>query len=582
MDLEKHPTLFRFVLSEMRGLRAGVFIAVLRSVAIAPLPWLFGVMIDRHVPGGNLRGIFVTGWIFVGLLLLHMAFAVSAARRIGGGVTTIVKDLRSLIFNRLQLLHFAYLDRSTSGRLLSKYAFDTQKIQDLTVLILNQFLPTFCYGLTVMLIILVVDWRLSLVVLLVMPMVYIANKLFKTRLKSRNQAVRLAQEKLTGSANEMISALRLVRSLGEEEKAGDRLQGDNHHVAETRVGLINITSVFGTYIFINNQLVTLIVVSAGALMVIEGHLTVGALFSFMAALPIIMQPFVMVTQFMEQYAMGQESYHSIRELVCNANVEPWKGEEFPAEFRGEIRFRNVGFSYPGKEHNPVFEGLNLHIRPGENVALVGASGSGKSTIANLILGLYTRNQGDIEVDGIPQERLDMRRFRRQCAIVLQENVLLSGTVMENIRFAKGDATDGEVLAAAVAANADEFIRNLPEGYHSVIGERGVSLSGGQKQRLSIARAMLRNPRVMILDEATSALDNESEALIQEALEALARGRTVITIAHRLSTIRNADRIIVLGHGKILEEGNYETLRQAGGPFARMVAGNRRESPLIST
>ncbi len=576
MDLDKSPTLIRFVIAEGKALRWGVFIAILRSVAIAPLPWLFGVMIDRHVPAANIQGILVTAWIFVALLLLHMAFAVSAARRIGSGVTSIVKDLRSLIFNRLQFLHFAYLDRSTSGRLLSKYAFDTQKIQDLTVLILNQFLPTFCYGLTVMIIILLVDWRLSLVVLLVMPMVYTAQRLFRTRLNKNNQAVRLAQEKLIGNANEMISALRLVRSLGEEEKAENRLQHDNRHVAETRVGLINIASVFGTYIFVNNQFITLIVVGAGALMVIKGTLSVGALFSFMAALPIIMQPFVMITQFIEQYAMGQEAYTSIRELVCNDNVEPWSGHEYPAEFRGDIRFSGVHFAYPGKEDQPVFHDLSLHIRPGENVALVGSSGSGKSTIANLILGLYASTQGTITIDGIAQTQLDMRRFRRHCAIVLQENVLLSGSVIENIRFAKGDASDDEVRAAAIAANADEFIRNLPEGYNSIIGERGVSLSGGQKQRLSIARAILRNPRVLILDEATSALDNESEALIQQALERLSAGRTVITIAHRLSTIRNADRIIVLGQGRILEEGDYETLSTANGPFSRMARHTPRD------
>lgn len=572
MDLDRHETLFQFVRSETRHLLGGVLIAVLRSLLIAPLPMMFGLMIDRHVPAGDVRGILLTGWIFVALLLLHMAFAITAARKIGGGVTAIVKDLRSLIFNRLQFLHFGYLDRSTSGRLLSKYAFDTQKVQDLTVLMLNQFLPTVFYGFSVMTIMIVLDWRLSLVVLLIMPMVYTARKLFRDRLKNQNKEVRLAQEKLTGSANEMISALRLVRSLGEEQKAESRLQTDNHQVAETRVGLINLSSVFGTYIFVSNQVVSLIVISAGAMMVIHGQMSVGVLFSFVTALPIIMQPFTMVTQFIEQYAMGQESYRSIRELVCNPYVEQWHGQEFPPEFRGHLRFDRVEFSYPGKENAPVFRNFSLSIPAGQSVALVGASGSGKSTIANLILGLYSPAGGTIFVDGIPQERLDMRRFRRQCAIVLQENILLSGTVMENIRFAKSDATDAEVYAAAVAANADDFIRNLPQGYHTVIGERGVSLSGGQKQRISIARAILRNPRVLILDEATSALDNESEALIQQALERLASGRTVITIAHRLSTIRNADRIVVLGHGEILEEGDYETLSQANGPFQALAAG----------
>ncbi|MCC5844707.1 MAG: ABC transporter ATP-binding protein [Verrucomicrobia bacterium] len=570
MDLNKNETLLQFVRSEMRHLWGGVVIAIFRSFCVAPLPMMFGMMIDRFVPSGNVPGILATAWIFVALLLLHMYFSVTAARVIGTGVTEIIRDLRSLIFNRLQFLHFGYLDRSTSGRLLSKYAFDTQKVQDLTLMMLNQFLPTFCYGLTVMIIMLFVEWRLSLVIFLVMPMVALARKMFKQRLRKNNKLVRLAQERLTGSANEMISALRLVRSLGEEDKAENRLAFQNQQVAETRVGLINVSSVFGTYVFVSNQFVSLIVVAAGALMVIHGQMSIGVLFAFVAALPIIMQPFVMVTQFIEQYAMGQEAYSSIRELACNPYVEQWRGKVFPGKFRGGIEIKDIHFSYPGKEAQPVFEGLNLSIRPGESVALVGASGSGKSSIANLILGLYTLNGGRIEIDGIPQVDLDMRRFRRQCAIVLQENILLSGTVMDNIRFAKSEASDEEVIEAAEAANADEFIRNLPEGYQTVIGERGVSLSGGQKQRLSIARAILRNPRILILDEATSALDNESEALIQQALDRLSSGRTVITIAHRLTTIRNADRIIVLGNGKILEHGSYDELVAANGAFRAMV------------
>lgn len=570
LDLDKNETMLQFMRSETRHLWSGVAVAFLRSFCVAPLPMLFGVIIDRFVPPGNTAGILAVAWIFVALLLLHMFFAVTAARMIGTGVTQIVKDLRSLIFNRLQFLHFGYLDRSTSGRLLSKYAFDTQKVQDLILIILNQFLPTFCYGLTVMGIMLYVEWRLSLVIFLVMPMVALARKMFKNRLRQNNKLVRLAQERLTGSANEMISALRLVRSLGEEDKAESRLAFQNQQVAETRVGLINVSSVFGTYVFVSNQLVSLIVVAVGALMVIHGGMSIGVLFAFVAALPIIMQPFVMVTQFLEQYAMGQEAYSSIRELACNPYVEQWHGKVFPAEFRGGIEFRDIRFWYPGKESQPVFDGLNLSVRPGENIALVGASGSGKSTIANLILGLYSLNGGRIEIDGIPQVDLDMRKFRRQCAIVLQENILLSGSVMDNIRFAKSEASDAEVIEAAKAANADEFIRNLPEGYNTVIGERGVSLSGGQKQRLSIARAILRNPRILILDEATSALDNESEALIQQALDRLASGRTVITIAHRLTTIRNAHRIIVLGNGQILEQGTYDQLVEANGAFRAMV------------
>jgi len=571
MKIEDSDSLLRFMASVAGRVRLGLFLAIMRSFCIAPLPWLFGVMIERHVPSGNNLVVMVICWICVGLLLVHTAFSVSAAYVIGRGVTSITKDLRSLIFTRLQFLSFTYLDKSTAGRLLSKYAFDTQKVQDVVILTLNQLVPNICYGIGVTIIMVVVDWKLATVVLLILPVVYLARAIFKKRIKRRNHEVRVAQERLTGNANEMISALRLVRSFGEEEKAESRLHHDNSKAAQTRAGLIGTTSVFGTFLFVSNQIVSLVVVAVGSLMVINGHLSIGVLFAFVAALPIVMAPFQMITQFIEQYAMGQESYQSVRELIACPSVESWQGTRLPNPLNGEITFRNVQFAYPGKEQEPVLSNFDLQIRAGEQVALVGASGSGKSTIANLILGLYQTTGGAIEIDGVPQHALDMRAFRQRCAIVMQENILLSGSVMENIRFARSSATDEEVIEAARAANAEDFINNLPEGYETTIGERGVSLSGGQRQRLSIARALLRNPRILILDEATSALDNRSEALIQQALENLARDRTVITIAHRLTTIRKVDRVIVLGNGKILEQGRFDELAVSGGVFAGMLA-----------
>lgn len=568
--VQKSVSVLKFLFYDAGRLKFGLLLAVLRSFMIAPIPWLLGIIIDNQVPSGNTTGILVTCVLILGLLLLHMGFAVSGAQVIGNVVTEMIKELRGEIFRRLQFLSFGYLDSSTTGRLVSKYAFDTTRVQDISLQTLNQVVPTLFYGFSVLAIMLVLNWQLSFVVILVIPVFSLAKRLFQKRLQDRNNAARLAQESLTGSATEMISALRLVRSLGEEKKAEARLSVDNVRVAETRVGLIAIGSVFGTFLFVSNQLIALVVIATGAFMVVHDMLTVGTLFAFVAALPIIMQPFQMISQFIEQYAMGQESYRSVRELVTCNYVENWQGTEIISPMHGRIDFNSVTFAYPGKEDMPVLRDFNLSIRPGENLALVGQSGSGKSTLANLVLGLYSIQKGSIEIDGIPQDRLDMRAFRRRCAIVMQDNILLSGSIMENIRFARDDATNEEVIAAAQSANADRFIRDLPKGYETLVGERGVSLSGGQRQRISIARAILRAPQILILDEATSALDNESEALIQEALERLTEGRTVITIAHRLSTIRNADRIIVLQEGRILEQGSFAELGNSDGAFAKLL------------
>jgi len=563
-------SLLGFLFHDKKRLIVGLTLAILRSLMIAPIPWLLGVIIDNHVPSANTTGIMVIGMVIGGLLLLHTVFAISGAQVLGRQVTTMVKEVRGDIFRRLQFLSFGYLDSSTTGRLVSKYAFDTTRVQDISLQTLNNVMPTFFYGLSVLLIMLLMDWQLSVVVVLIIPVFMLAKKIFRKKLKDRNHEARIAQEKMTGSATEMISALRLVRSLGEEKKAEARMLIDNARVAETRVDMIKVSSIFGTFLFVSNQIIGLTVLASGAFMVVYDMLSVGTLFAFVAALPIIMQPFQMISQFIEQYVIGQESYRSIRELVTCDYVEDWKGDQKLENLRGGIDFKNVTFSYASKEESPVFEHFELSIQPGENLALVGQSGSGKSTLANLVLGLYSVQKGVIEIDGVPQSQLDMRDFRRRCAIVMQDNILLSGTILENIRFARDDATDEEIKNAARAANADEFIRALPNGYETVVGERGVSLSGGQRQRISIARAILRNPQILILDEATSALDNESESLIQEAMERLTVGRTVITIAHRLSTIRNADRIVVLKEGKILEQGPFTDLARSGGSFSQLL------------
>jgi ABC-type multidrug transport system fused ATPase/permease subunit len=328
--------------------------------------------------------------------------------------------------------------------------------------------------------------------------------------------------------------------------------------------------VFGTFTYASTQFLSLLVIASGAWFVIQGSMTMGTLLAFMAGLPIIMMPVHLFASLGEQYFVGQESYRSIKELLDSTYVEDWHGTHRLPSLRGEIVFDRVSFAYP-ETSRMVLRDFSLRIAPGEHVALVGHSGAGKSTITCLILGLYRPEQGAVLIDGIPQSELDMRWFRKQCAVVLQENLLLSGTIADNIRFARPEASDEELRAAARLANAEEFILRMPDGYITKVGERGVMLSGGQRQRLSIARALLRNPRILILDEATSSLDYECERLVQKALERLAAGRTVITVAHRLSTIRNADRIVVIEEGRIVEQGSFDELRLNGGYFADLLA-----------
>jgi ABC-type multidrug transport system fused ATPase/permease subunit len=547
----------------------GLGLALLRSIAVAPCPWLFQRMIDVAVPTRDYAHIAELAGLVLVLLATHYIFSVWGANEIAKAMAQMMVEMRSRIFFKLQFLSFGYLDQQKTGRLLSKYAFDTQKVEGLLYNILNQFLPNILYGGSIFVILAVLNWRLSLVLALVLPAYAVAKYKFFHRIQQTNQEARLAQERLTGTASEYISALRLVRSFGEEKQAQADLDRSSHDFARSRVQQSYVNAIYGTFWYVSTQVMALVVMAGGAILAIRGDLSIGTLIAFVAGLPIVLGPIQAFVGLSEQYFIGRESFHSIKELIDSTYVENWHGTH-RAPPRGEIRFEHVNFAYPSAPERRVLHGIDLHIRPGEHLAFVGASGSGKSTLANLMLGLYAPDSGRVLIDGRPQSEWDLRWIRRQFAVVLQDSLLLSGSVIDNLRFARADATDDEVRAAARQANAEEFILKLPQGYDTPVGERGVSLSGGQRQRLAIARAILRNPPVLILDEATSALDYESERLIQEALDRLAHGRTVITIAHRLSTIRNADRIVVLDAGRIVEEGDFATLSARGGAFTRLV------------
>ncbi len=549
----------------------GFGLSLLRSLAVAPCAWLFQRMIDVAVPARDTFAILqLSGW-FLLLLALHYVFSVWGAHVTAQAMAQMMVEMRSRIFFKLQFLSFGYLDQQKTGRLLAKYAFDTQKVEALLYNILNQFLPNVLYGMSIFIILTILNRRLALVLGLIIPAYALAKYYFFARIQYSNHAARLAQEQLTGTASEYISALRLVRSFGEEKQAEADLDRSSLDFARQRIQQSYLNAIFGTFWYVSTQVIALVVMAAGAWLAIRGDISYGTLFAFVAGLPIVLGPIQAFVSLSEQFFIGRESFQSIKELIDSAYVEQWQGSRRADRLSGDIVFDAVNFAYPTAPEQLVLHQINLSIKPGEHVALVGPSGSGKSTLANLLLGLYAASRGQIFIDGVPQSEWDMRWVRRQLAVVLQDSLLLSGTISDNLRFARADATDDELRQAAQQANAEEFILRLPNGYATAVGERGVTLSGGQRQRLAIARAILRNPPVLILDEATSALDYQSERLIQEALDRLAAGRTVITIAHRLSTIRNASRIIVLEAGRIIEEGDFRTLVARGGPFARMVA-----------
>lgn len=552
--------------------RMGLVFACLRIVVVAPLPLVFRHIIDELMPAGRVQAIAGYGVATIALLVAHYFLATRGAICLGREIASALLELRGRIFLKIQYLSFGYLDRQKTGRLLSKYAFDTQKIEMVAMPILNNFIPDLLYSAITFSIFIFINWKMAGMLLLILPVFAWLRAHFFTRFQENNEASRIAQERLAGTAIEFFTALRLVRFYGEEKQAENQLRDDNDEVARTRVDLIRTSSSFYTFSWTAIQGLSLLIVAGGAVLSIYGQISTGEVLAFVAGMPALVGPIVMFAHISDQYFVGQEAQKSIRELLEAPYVESWKGTARLPAMRGELHFERVSFRYPEAEGNALTD-FDLRVRAGEKIALVGASGAGKTTIANLLLGLYRPDAGTIRVDGVAQEDLDMRWFRRQTAIVLQESILLSGSVRDNLRFARPEASDEEIRDAARMANAESFIHELPAGYETQLGERGATLSGGQRQRLAIARALLRDPRILVLDEPTSALDYESERHIQAALETLSAGRTVLTVAHRLSTIRKADRILVLEKGQLVDSGTYAELSDRPGPFRElMLAG----------
>jgi ATP-binding cassette subfamily B protein len=565
------PSLLGFFVQHIGLLRTFIGWRAASILVVVPFPFIAQRIIDDAVPTQDHWLILKYTGVGLALLAIHILAMRQAVRHLSEHIQRLVHAMRARIFQKLQFVHFGFLDSTKLGRMLSKYAIDTQNIEQAAIVIVNNIIWETARAVLLIALLTWMDPWLLVFVLLMLPILFWVRRVFFKRILEANRSVRLAREKLTGHANEFISATKLIRGFGEEGRVSNELDATSDHYKGTRLSQMQVNQTMNYLVFSVFTGVNLLSISFAAFLVVDGVLSFGKLVALVAAMPVIMNPINLFAQISIQYFQGRESYRSIKELVDSGYVEQWKGKQRLDPLRGKVEFRKVTFHY-NKNKPAAIKELDLSIEAGKHAAFVGPSGSGKSTLVNLILGLYAPDKGEICIDGVSQSELDMRALRRQCAIVMQDNLLLSGSILDNLRFGRPQATEAEATEAARQANALEFIKELPDGLMTLVGERGVSLSGGQRQRIAIARALLRDPQLLILDEATSALDYSSEAVVQEAIDRLVEGRTTITIAHRLSTIRNADCVYVLKEGVLVQSGAYSELEAAkGSAFAELLS-----------
>lgn len=570
MENRKWKKFFSYYKPYKKLFAADMFFACLAAAITLIIPLIIRYITNDVIyraPDESLHTIFMLSGVMLILILIEFFsnfFITNYGHMMGAKMEY---DMRNEIFGHYQKLSFSFFDNQKVGQLMSRVTNDLFEISELfhhgpedLVISIIKLIGSFTILLTI-------NWRLALTAFAIVPIMLVYAFYFNIQMKRiflKNRA-RIAD--INAQIEDNLSGIRVVKSFANEEIEMDKFKVGNDNFLESKKENYKYMGLYHSGLTAFTTLITVIVIAAGAVFITKSIISITDLITFLLYINNFTEPIKKLINFTEQFQNGVSGYTRFLEMLSihpDIVDKPDAGELVNA--KGDILFRNVSFHY--EDHTEmVLSNLNLHVKPGEYVALVGTSGVGKSTLCSLIPRFYEVSDGQILIDGTDIRNFTLKSLRNNIGIVQQDVYLFTGSVMDNIRYGRPDATEAEIVAAARNANAHDFIMSLPDGYDTYIGQRGIKLSGGQKQRLSIARVFLKNPPILIFDEATSALDNESEKVVQESLEKLARNRTTFVIAHRLSTIRNAKKILVLTEDGIAESGSHEQLLAEGGIYA---------------